>query len=148
MTMVFSADKFYNEYVKLPTSEDPPASYLRNNPKLWPYFQNCLGAMDGSHIACTASADDRANMRNRKGFLSQNVLAVCSFSFRFLYVLSGWEGSVADSFLYADARIHDLPIPNGFFYLGDAGFPLTAKVLVPFRNVRYHLQEWAKGKKR
>lgn len=148
MVFTFSGGQFYNTWVTLPTSQDPPASYLRKNPKFWPFFENCLGAMDGSHIACTASENDRSNARNRKGFLSQNVLAVCGFGFRFIYILSGWEGSVTDAFLYADARIKDFPIPDGFYYLGDAGFPLTAKVLVPFRNIRYHLREWAKGKSR
>jgi hypothetical protein len=141
----FSSPQFYNAYVCLPSSEDPPAHYLFNNPKFWPYFQNCLGAIDGSHIACTPSAADRANSRNQKGFLSQNILAICSFSMRFLYVLPGWEGSVTDSFLFDDARFTDLRIPEGYFYLGDAGFPICKTLLVPYRGVRYHLNEWARG---
>ncbi|KAE9388329.1 hypothetical protein BT96DRAFT_776551, partial [Gymnopus androsaceus JB14] len=55
MCDALSSPAFYNEYVRLPSTEDPPARYLENNPKLWPYFKNCLGAMDGSHIACSLS---------------------------------------------------------------------------------------------
>ncbi|KAJ7342948.1 hypothetical protein DFH08DRAFT_614523, partial [Mycena albidolilacea] len=66
MVFTFSGGAFYSTYVTLPTSWDPPASYLRNNPKFWPFFDNGLGAMDGSHIACTASKTDRSNARNRK----------------------------------------------------------------------------------
>ena len=145
MCNALSSPGFYNEYVKLPSTEDPPANYLIQNPKLWPYFKNCLGAMDGSHIACTPSAADRANACNRKGFLSQNILAVCSFGMRFLYLLPGWEGSVTDAFLLSDARFTDLRIPKGYYYLGDAGFPVCESVLVPFRGVCYHLNEWARG---
>jgi hypothetical protein len=64
---------------------------------------------------------------------------------RFLYLLTGWEGSVNDSFLYSDARINDLHVPSGYFYLGDAGFPLCNSVLVPYCGVRYHLQEWGQA---
>ena len=64
---------------------------------------------------------------------------------RFLYLLTGWEGSVNDSFLYSDARINDLHVPPGYFYLGDAGFPLCNSVLVPYCGVRYHLQEWGQA---
>lgn len=148
MLLIFSGIDFYNANVRLPLASDPTPLYIRNNPKFWPYFKDCLGAMDGSHIACTPSAEDRANMRNRKGFLSQNVLAVCSFTFRFLYILAGWDGSVTDSFLYADARINDLPVPAGRYYLGDAGFPLCPSMLIPYRSTRYHLREWALGNAR
>lgn len=143
MTNAFSSPNFYNEYVILPSTEDPPARYLSSNPKLWPYLSKCLGAIDGSHIACTPSAADRANSRNHKGFLSQNILAVCSFSMRFLYVLTGWDGSVTDAFLFADARLNSFHIPEGYYYLGDAGFPVCETLLVPYRGVRYHLNEWA-----
>ncbi|KAJ7049269.1 hypothetical protein C8F01DRAFT_966696, partial [Mycena amicta] len=66
MTTAFSDEEFYNKYVKLPTNQDNLAPYLRNNPKFWPFFDKCLGAMDGSHIACTAREVDRSNARNRK----------------------------------------------------------------------------------
>ncbi len=101
--------------------------------------------MDGSHIASCPSAADRADARNRKGFVSQNVLAICDFSMQFLYLLCGWDGSVTDSYLYADARLSDLRVPDGCYYLGDAGFPICDAVLIPYRGVRYHLAEWAKA---
>jgi hypothetical protein len=146
MCMAFSSQSFYTKYVKLPSTLDPPPQYLQRSQKLWPFFEKCLGAIDGSHIAASPSARDRANTRDRKGSLSQNVLAICSFSMRFLYLLTGWEGSVNDSFLYSDARINDLRVPPGYFYLGDAGFPLCDCVLIPYRGVRYHLQEWGRAR--
>ncbi|KIK58105.1 hypothetical protein GYMLUDRAFT_146665, partial [Collybiopsis luxurians FD-317 M1] len=58
MCNAFASPAFYNEYIWLPSTEDPPSHYLIQNPKLWPFLKNCLGAMDGSHIACAPSADD------------------------------------------------------------------------------------------
>jgi len=40
---------------------------------------------------------------------------------------------------------HDLSIPEGKYYLADAGYPLCDALLVPFRGVRYHLREWEKS---
>lgn len=59
--------------------------------------------------------------------------------------MTGWEGSTADGRLWEAARAIDLTIPNGKYWLADAGFPHCDLLLVPYRNVRYHLKEWAKG---
>jgi hypothetical protein len=75
----------------------------------------------------------------------QNCLATCTFDLRFMYMLAGWEGSTADSTLYANFRTIDLYVPNGKYYLADAGFASSDLLLVPYRNVRYHLSEWAHG---
>lgn len=44
--------------------------------------------------------------------------------------------------MYMQAWLLDFMIPNGKYYLADAGFALCDTLLVPYRNVRYHLQEW------
>ncbi len=105
-----------------------------------------IGAVGGTHINCVPSAADQAESRNGKGFLSQNCLMACSFDMRFLYVLSGWEGSdAADAAIDNDARFHDFRIPPGKFYLADAGFALSKGLLVSYRGERYHLNEWQCG---
>ena len=48
----------------------------------------------------------------------------------FVYVLSGWEGSAADARVYHATRIADFTIPDGKYYLVDAGFPLCNELLV------------------
>ena len=60
----------------------------------------------------------------------------------FYYVFSGWEGSAADSTMFHDMSITNLPIPAGKYYLADAGFPTTALFIVPFCGKCYHLKEW------
>jgi hypothetical protein len=70
-----------------------------------------------------------------------NVLASCNFDLTFSYILAGWEGSAHDGRVFKDARNKDFMIPDGKYYLGDAGYGLSAKVLTPYRGVRYHVKE-------
>ncbi|KIK93615.1 hypothetical protein PAXRUDRAFT_502957 [Paxillus rubicundulus Ve08.2h10] len=54
---------------------DPTPPEILDNPKFYPFLQHAVGAIDGTHIACCPAADERDASRNRKGFVSQNVLA-------------------------------------------------------------------------
>ena len=56
-----------------------------------------MGAIDETHIDCIAPQEDRERYRNRKGSVSQNVMAAVSFDMKFTYILSGWEGSAHDA---------------------------------------------------
>jgi hypothetical protein len=145
MLGVFSHPPFYTNNVCLPKSNDPIPDHIWKNPKFFPFFEGARGALDGTHINCAPTSAERQACRNRKGGVTQNCLAVCSFDLLFLYVCSGWEGSAADSTMYNDARLTDLMIPAGQYYLADAGFPSCASLLVPYRGVRYHLAEWGRG---
>jgi hypothetical protein len=60
----------------------------------------------------------------------------------FTYTLTGWEGAATDARVWADALLRGFSVPEGYYYLADAGYPHCPELLVPFRNVRYHLQEW------
>lgn len=136
----------YSAFIRLPQATDNTPPEIKDSPKLYPFFKHCLGALDGTHIYASIPPADRARYRNRKGFISQNVLAAVSFDMRFVYVLSGWEGSASDSRVLEDARSTDFKIPDGKFYLGDAGFPGSLSVLIPYRGVCYHLREWGAAK--
>ncbi|KAK1684703.1 hypothetical protein QYE76_045551 [Lolium multiflorum] len=86
-----------------------------------------------------------AAFRGRKHYTSQNVLAAVDFDMRFTYVLAGWEGSAHDASILADSlsRPDGLQIPDGKFYLGDAGYACRPGILPPFRKTRYHLNEFS-----
>jgi hypothetical protein len=137
-----SSAPFYTNFIQLPTGELVPPK-IRQNPKFWPYFCNTIGAIDGSHIPVAPPSHLRGQFRNRKGYLSQNALFVCDFDMKFTYTLTGWEGSATDSRVYDDVISSDLYIPPGKYFLADAGYPLRPQLLTPYRNVRYHLAEWA-----
>ena len=130
------------EYVRLPTGNNSVPSHIRNNPKFWPFFKDVLAAIDGSHIHSAPPASERAFYRNCKGFSSQNCLFACSFDLKFVYSLTGWEGSASDAQVHDDARSKDLYIPDGKYYLADVGFPVSWQLLTPYRGARYHLAEW------
>jgi hypothetical protein len=112
------------------------SSVIANNPKFFPYFQNCIGAIDGSHIPAVIEAEKQAVFRNRKGFISQNVLAACNFDLTFSFALAGWEGSAHDSRVLADGLLKGLTIFPLKFYLGDAGYALSKYCLTPYRGQR------------
>ncbi|XP_057779518.1 uncharacterized protein LOC130998101 [Salvia miltiorrhiza] len=87
---------------------------------------------------------DKPRYRTRKGQISTNVLGVCDRNLQFVYVLSGWEGSAADSRVLRDAlnRPHGLKVPKGNYYLCDNGYANCEGFLTPYKGVRYHLKEW------
>ncbi|XP_028184589.1 uncharacterized protein LOC114371319 [Glycine soja] len=90
----------------------------------WRWFKNSIGALDGIHIPVTVVVEDRPRYRNRKGDISTNVLGVCGLDLRFIYVLSGWEGSAGDFQVLRDVLRNQncLHIPNGKYFLVDVGY--------------------------
>ncbi|KAL0320487.1 UNVERIFIED_CONTAM: hypothetical protein Sradi_5310200 [Sesamum radiatum] len=76
--------------------------------------QGCLGALDGTYIDVRVPEEDKGRYRTRKGHISVNVLGVCNMNMQFIYVLTGWEGSAADSRVLRDAvtRPHGLRVPT------------------------------------
>ena len=148
MLFIFSSPPFYSKYVQLPVASDPIPSQLCDNSKFWPFFQDAIGAIDCSHIPCSCPAHERANFRNRKGFISQNCLFACSLDFKFIYSYTGWVGSATDAQIFEAAQANGLVIPAGKYLLADAGFPLRDGLLTPYCGVRYHLAEWGRAKLR
>ncbi|KAL8479004.1 hypothetical protein ACS0TY_030774 [Phlomoides rotata] len=111
----------------------------------WGSFKGCLGALDGTYIDVHVPAADKERNWNRKGHVTVNVLGVCDTNMRFVYVLTGWEGSAADLRVLRDAvnRTHGLKVPTGKYYLCDNGYPNCEGFLTPYKGVRYHLSEWS-----
>ncbi|KAL0396292.1 UNVERIFIED_CONTAM: hypothetical protein Scaly_0077600 [Sesamum calycinum] len=81
----------------------------------WRWFKGCLGALDGTFIDVRVPEQDKGRYRTRKGHIAVNVLGVCNPNMQFIYVLSSWEGSAADSRVLRDAihRPHGLRVPSG-----------------------------------
>jgi len=67
----------------------------------------------------------------------------------FCFVLAGWEGSAHDALVLNDAiKNKGFRVPEGKYYLADAGYSLSPSFLTPYRGVRYHLKEWSRGRNR
>ena len=71
------------------------------------YFNHCINVR--------VSASDKARYWNRKGYVATNVLGVCYQDMQFIYVLTGWEGSAANSRVLCNAlrRRNGLNVPHG-----------------------------------
>lgn len=136
------SEDIYYTYIRLPNDSSPIPPEIEDNPKIFPYFKDIVGAIDGSLISAHVPTEDQQRYRSRKGHICQNVMAVVSMDGKFIYLLTGWEGSAADSTVYNDAVAAGLVIPRGRMLLADAGFAICEALLVPYRGVRYHLREW------
>jgi len=80
------------------------------------------GAIDGTHVLAHVPASQRVAYRNRKGEISQHVLAGCSLDMYFFYVCPGWEGSANDARVLENAELNGFPREENALYLADAGY--------------------------
>ena len=131
----------HQELVQLPPNQTPKA--MSEEPKAR-FLIDAIGALDGTHlpIFIRDSEPRKPTFQNRKGYLSQNVLAAVDFDMNFVFVLPGWEGSANDSKVLFDAFRKGFEVPEGRYYLADGGYSCNLpQLLVPFQKTRYHLRE-------
>ena len=93
--------KLSTQYVK-PLDPEFPSCHrnISNDRRYFPYFKNAIGAIDGTHISCVVSEDEHDKFVGRKGYPTQNIMAVCDWDMCFTYVLAGWEGTAHDARLF------------------------------------------------
>lgn len=146
--VIFGLLKLHEEVVLLPNERSPVPSWIEDEPKFAKYFKDCVGAIDRSHIAAHVVGEEQDSYRCRKGYPSQNVLAICDFDGQFTYVYAGWEGSAHNMRVFDAAKEDGLTCPAGRYFLTDAGYSNSDMTLVPYRGTRYHLKEWEKSAQR
>jgi hypothetical protein len=110
-------------------------------------MQNCIGAIDGTHIPITIAEEIAAPYRNRKGTLSQNMMVACDFDLNFTFISCGWEGSASDAGVLRSAISKGFEVPAGKFYLVDGGYGNTSSFLAPYPGVWYHLGEFRRRRR-
>ncbi|XP_052197195.1 uncharacterized protein LOC127804376 [Diospyros lotus] len=101
-----------------PTNQNGPHERLLRK---YPFFKNCIGAIDGMHVAAWVPASRQTSFRGRKTNVTQNVMLACNFDMKFIFVHAGWEDQ---------------------FYLVDSGYPNMPGFLAPYRGRRYHLRDY------
>ncbi|KAI3715589.1 hypothetical protein L6452_22575 [Arctium lappa] len=133
-----------DQYLIQPNGDRVPKE-IQEQRRFYPFFKDCIGAIDGTHVRVRVPSKDAPRYRGRKGYPTINVLAACTFDLKFTYVLSGWEGTASDSRIIKNAltRNDKLLIPEGKYYLVDAGLPHRSSLIAPYRGVRYHLKEYS-----
>ena len=124
-----------------------PPDEIRLNHRFSGFFDQAIGAVDGTKIPASVKPGDEGRFRDKKGNLTWNILISANFDLTVSYAMVGFEGSAHDQRVLGHARGLGFPIIPGKFYLADAGYKLTTNFLVPYRGVRYHLKEWEKNNK-
>ncbi|XP_043694280.1 putative nuclease HARBI1 [Telopea speciosissima] len=129
-----------------PPPFDKIAPEIKNDPKKYPFFKDCISAIDGTHIDARVPLHKQVPYRGRKGQTTQNVMCACSHDMKFTFVNSGWEGSANDcrefATALADPTLHFPHPPLGKYYVVDSGYPSITGFLTPFKGQRYHLRDF------
>lgn len=119
-------------------------------------FPNCLGAIDGSHVAIKKPPNSSARFRNYKKFFSIVLQAVVSADYKFLFVDVGGAGRVSDGGILRASKFykaltsnkfqipppHELPgsphiLPH--YFIGDGAYPLMDNLMKPYRGTNLSL---------
>ncbi|XP_052119053.1 uncharacterized protein LOC127748506 [Arachis duranensis] len=128
-----------------PSFGDTP-KYIMDNDRYWPYFKDCIGAIDGTHIAIHVHQDEQVRFIGRKENTTTNVMALCDFNMCFTFIWAGWEGSAHDTRIFMETlRTKKLNFPHppeGKYYLVDAGYPTFKGFLGRYRHTRYHIPQF------
>lgn len=126
--------------IRLPAEEDLPAigmSFARKGGSA--IFRQCVGAIDGCHIRTMCPVALHDQYFNRKQFYSLNMQAMVDHTGKFIDILSGYPGSVHDSRIFRNSplyRDHLYP-PEGYFIIGDSGYPCRRNpiaIVTPYRE--------------
>ncbi|PKI44177.1 putative nuclease HARBI1 [Punica granatum] len=120
---------------------------ILEDPRLYPYFKDCVGVVDCIHIPVTVGVDEQGPFRNRNGQLTQCVLAAGSLDLKFHYVLAGWEGSASELQVLNSAltRRNRLQVPEGRYYLVGTKYSNLPGFISPYHDVPYHSNEFPSG---
>lgn len=98
-------------------------------------FPGVIGAIDCTHVAIQSPGGDNAELfRNRKGYFSINVQAVCKANLQFTNVVARWFGSAHDATIFSNSRVRaelEQSQGDGGYLLGDGGYPCKEYLLTP-----------------
>lgn len=115
-------------------------------------FPNCIGAIDGKHIALVAPFHSGSEFFNYKGFFSIVLMAVVDANYNFIYVNVGCQGRISDGGVFNNTffkkaleenSLH-LPPPRAlpgrttltpFVLVADDAFPLSPNIMKPYSGI-------------
>ncbi|KAG5869229.1 hypothetical protein JTB14_035665 [Gonioctena quinquepunctata] len=116
------------------------------------FFEKCgkpgvIGAIDCTHIAIIAPADEEHNYVNRKGYHSKNVQLICDPELIIMNVNANYPGSCHDSFIWRQSQIK-FHLQNDYqngqrntWLLGDSGYPQQPWLMTPVYGALPHTPE-------
>lgn len=108
-------------------------------------FPRVIGCIDCRHIKIQSPGGDNAEyFRNRKGYFSINVQAICDANLRIIDVVSRWPGSTHDSQIFRNSAIYarfETEQMNDGLLLGDSGYPVKKYLITPLLNPRNQVEQ-------
>lgn len=141
---------YKDEVLRCPKTEEMWKEVAAKFSSRWNYH-NCLGAVDGKHIAMKKPPNACSYYYNYKGFHSIVLMAVADAGYKFLYVDVGAEGGASDGGTWSNCSLHDAvedhragvpqpePLPNDdkpvpYHFVGDDAFALRTWMMKPFSH--------------
>lgn len=136
-------------FLQFPSTDSEWMNIVEDFKKYW-NVENCLGALDGKHIATKQPENSGSYFYNYKGFFSVVLFAIVNANYEFIYVHCGTNGRVSDGGVLMETDFGELlesgqlhipsatsyPIQRNvclpFAFLGDEAFPLKENLLKPF----------------
>lgn len=122
-------------FVKMPQTE---AEMVAASEAFYKFarFPRTIGAIDCTHIKIQSPGGDAAeNYRNRKGWFSFNVQAVCSADMKIINIVTRWPGSSHDQTVFNNSNVK-MQLERGdyrnFIIIGDSGYRNTRYLATPY----------------
>lgn len=140
----------YGECLKCPKTLDEWNNVAEGFARKWNYF-NCVGALDGKHVAIKKPNNTGSLFFNYKKFHSIVLMALADSNYKFLYVDVGAEGGAGDGGTWQKCNLHDAinknyitfpddtPLPNAttsipYHIVGDDAFALKPFLMKPYSH--------------
>ncbi|XP_063394728.1 putative nuclease HARBI1 [Cydia fagiglandana] len=125
------------DFISLPKSREEILAVQQDFYKI-ARFPRVIAALDCSQVKTISPGGDNAEIyRNRKGYFSLNVQAMCNANLQFLDIVTRWPGSTHDSLIFANSaakyQCDNHTFGNGIV-LGDSGYFLNNYLLTPLSN--------------
>ncbi|CAN6307983.1 unnamed protein product [Urochloa humidicola] len=109
-----------------------------------PWFDACIGAIDGTHIPVEVKRQAKVDFIDRNGDVTINVCAIVDMHGLFTYVGAGKAGSCHDMAVLRDCEADEKfpKPPKGRYYLADSGYMQQDGYMTPYPRTRYHRSQF------
>ncbi|XP_036336216.1 putative nuclease HARBI1 [Rhagoletis pomonella] len=130
----FALAALYKDFIQLPSDPTQTVAEFFQIAK----FPKVIGVIDCTHVRVQSPGGGNAEIfRNRKGYFSINVQAMCNANLMFLDLVVRWPGSAHDYNIFRNSRLKFCMEEGHFsnyFILGDSGYKQTHYLMTPLMN--------------